>query len=165
MTSATSSSSSSTATGLVILCTLFLKKYSGKSKDSPSTSWQSAMQHAPVSAGSVRTLIALIRAVITISGLVILSQYLQTGLNASFVLIARLLLCSSCWRTGSGWRDAKVSAGNTRSGMLFTVAVAHAVTMFAAPGPMEEAHAMIFLRLLCFAKAVATWHIPCSFLP
>ena len=97
------------------------------------------MQHAPVSAGSVRTLIALIRAVMTISGLVILSQYLQTGLNA-----------------GSGWRDAKVSAGNTRSGILFTVAVAHAVTMFAAPGPMEEAHAMIFLRLLCFAKAVAT---------
>ena len=34
----------------------------------------------------------------------------------------------------------------------FTVAVAHAVTMFAAPGPMEEAHAMIFCRLLCFAK-------------
>ena len=94
--------------------------------------------------------------VMTISGLVILSQYLHTGLNASFVLTARLLLCSSCWRTGSGWRDAKVSAGNTRSGILFTVAVAHAVTMFAAPGPMEEAHAMIFLRLLCFAKAVAT---------
>lgn len=49
--------------------------------------------------------------------------------------------------------------------MLFTVAVAHAVTILAAPGPMDEAQGMIFLRLLCFANAVAVWHIPCSFLP
>ena len=49
--------------------------------------------------------------------------------------------------------------------MLFTVAVAHAVTIFAAPGPTEDAQGMILLRLLCFANAVATWHMPCSFLP
>ena len=49
--------------------------------------------------------------------------------------------------------------------MLFTVAVAQAVTIFAAPGPTEEAQGIILMRLLCFAKAMATWHIPCSFLP
>ena len=114
------------------------------------------MQHAPVSAGSVRTLIALISAVMIISGLVMRSQYLHTGLNASLVVVARLLLCSNCCNTGSGCLEANVSAGNTRSGMLLTVAVAHAVTIFAAPGPTDEAHGMIFLRLLCFANAVAT---------
>ena len=123
------------------------------------------MQQAPVSAGSVSTRIALISAVISCSGRVILSQYLHTGLNASFVVVARLLLCSSCCRTGSGCLEAKVSAGNTRRGMLFTVAVAHAVTMFAAPGPTEDAQGIIVFLLFCFAKAVATWHIPCSFLP
>ena len=162
---ARSSSSSSTATGLVILCTLFLKKYSGKSKDSPSTSWQREIQQAPVSAGSVSTRIAFISAVMIISGRVILSQYLHTGLKASLVVTARLLLCSSCWSTGSGCLEAKLSAGNTSRGILFTVAVAQAVTILAAPGPIDEAQGMIRFRLLCFAKAVATWHMPCSFLP
>ena len=49
--------------------------------------------------------------------------------------------------------------------MLLTVAVAQATTMFAAPGPTEEAQGMILLRLFCFAKAMAAWHMPCSFLP
>ena len=60
-------------------------------------------------------------------------------------------VCSNCWSTGSGWRDAKVSAGNSRSGTLLTVAVAAAVTILAEPGPIEEAHAMILRRLLVFA--------------
>ena len=54
------------------------------------------MQTAPVSDGSVRTRIALIRAVITCSGLWMRSQYFTTGLKASFVVVARLLLCSIC---------------------------------------------------------------------
>ena len=115
-----------------------------------------AIQQAPVSAGSVNTLIALINAVINCSGLTILSQYLQTGLKASFVVVAKLLLCSNCCNTGSGCLDAKVSAGNTKSGILFTVAVAQAVIIFAEPGPTEAAHGIIFLLLLCFANAVAT---------
>lgn len=123
------------------------------------------MQHAPVSAGSVSTRMALIRAVMTCSGRVMRSQYLHTGLKASLVETARLLLCSSCWSTGSGWREAKVSAGKTSRGMLLTVAVAHAVTILAAPGPTEEAQAMIRLRQFCLAKAMATWHMPCSFRP
>ncbi len=49
--------------------------------------------------------------------------------------------------------------------MLFTVAVAHATTILAAPGPTEDAHGMIVFLLFCFAKAVATWHIPCSLRP
>ena len=123
------------------------------------------MQHAPVSEGSVRTRIALISAVMSCSGRVILSQYLHTGLNASLVVVARLLLCSNCCRTGSGCLEAKVSAGNTRSGILFTVAVAQAVTMLAAPGPTDEAQGIMLFLLFCFANAVATWHMPCSFLP
>src|SRR5699024_5517603 len=99
------------------------------------------------------------------SGRVIRSQYLVTGLKASLVVTARLSLCSSCCRTGSGCLEAKVSAGNTSSGILLTVAVAQAVTMLAAPGPTDDAQAMIFFLLFCFANAVATWHIPCSFLP
>ena len=54
---------------------------------------------------------------------------------------------------------------NSKSGMWFTVAVAAAVIIFAAPGPMEEEQAIIFLRLFCFANAVATCAMPCSFLP
>ena len=109
------------------------------------------MQHAPVSAGSVKTLIALISAVIICSGLVTRSQYLHTGLNASFVVVDKLLLCSNCWRTGSGCLDANVSAGNTNNGILFTVAVAQAVTIFAAPGPTDDAQGMIFFLPFCFA--------------
>ena len=104
------------------------------------------MQQAPVSAGSVRTRIALINAVITISGRITRSQYLHTGRNASLVETAKDALCSNCCSTGSGCLEAKVSAGNTRRGILFTVAVAQAVTILAAPGPTEEAQAIIFFR-------------------
>ena len=50
-------------------------------------------------------------------------------------------------------------------GVVAALAVAAAVTMFAAPGPTDDVTAMIFLRLHCFAKAIAVWAIPCSFLP
>ena len=123
------------------------------------------MQQAPVSAGSVSTRMALMSAVITCSGRSMRSQYLQTGRKASLVETARLPLCSSCCSTGSGWREAKVSAGKTSSGMLLTVAVAQAVTILAAPGPTLEEQAMIRRRLCCFAKAMAAWHIPCSLRP
>ena len=73
--------------------------------------------------------------------------------------------CSNCCSTGSGCRVEKVSAGNSSSGTLLTVAVAAAVTMFAAPGPMEDAQAMIFLRSLILANAVAACAMPCSFFP
>ena len=95
------------------------------------------MQHAPVSAGSVKTLIALISAVIICSGLVTRSQYLHTGLNASFVVVLTIF-------SGS-------EIPNTNNGILFTVAVAQAVTIFAAPGPTDDAQGMIFFLPFCFA--------------
>ena len=49
--------------------------------------------------------------------------------------------------------------------MLFAVAVAAAVTMFAAPGPTDDVTAMICLRFMCLANATATCAWPCSFLP
>ena len=108
---------------------------------------------------------ALIMALMSCSGLWMRSQYLTTGLKASLVVVARLLDCSSCCSTGSGCLEANVSAGNTSSGMLLTVAVAHATTMLAEPGPTDAAQGMIFLRSFCLAKAVAAWHIPCSLRP
>ena len=109
------------------------------------------MHTAPHSAGSVSTRMALMSADMICSGRWMRSQYLVTGLKASLVVVARLPGCSICCRTGSGWREAKLSDGNTSSGRLFTVAVPQAVTMFAAPGPMDDAQGMIFLRSLCLA--------------
>ena len=123
------------------------------------------MQTAPVSAGSVSTRMALIRAVISCSGRATRSQYLQTGRNASFVVMPRQEGCSICCSTGSGWRVEKASPGKSSSGILLTVAQAAAVTMLAAPGPIDEAQAMIFFLSFCLANAAATWAIPCSFLP
>ena len=42
------------------------------------------------------------------------------------------------------------------------MAVAAPVTMFVAPGPIEEVHANVRSRLLILAKAVAVWTIACS---
>ena len=63
--------------------------------------------------------------------------------------------CSNCCSTGSGCLEAKESAGNTSSGRLFTVAVAHAVIILAAPGPIDEVHARIDVRFFCFVYAMA----------
>ena len=123
------------------------------------------MQTAPVSAGSVSTLMAFKRALSNISGLVILSKNLATGLNASLVVIFKLVSTSNCCKTGSGLLVANVSPGKSRSGILLTVAVAAAVTMFAAPGPILDTQGIIFLRLFCFAYAIAACAIPCSFFP
>ena len=123
------------------------------------------MQTAPVSAGSVRTRIALMQAVMRTSGRVTRSQYLQTARNASFVVVVRLTVCSICWSTGSGWRSAYVSPGRNRTGMQFAVAVSAAVTMLAAPGPTEDVQAYICLRRFCFAKPIAACAMPCSLRP
>ena len=84
---------------------------------------------------------ALIQAVINCSGRLTRSQYLLTALNASFVLMLKLLNCSICCKTGSGWRVANTSPGKRRSGIRLAVAVAAAVIILAAPGPTEEVQA------------------------
>ena len=43
-----------------------------------------------------------------------------------------------------------------------TVAVAAPVTMFVAPGPMEELQASVASRRLAFANPDAVWTIDCS---
>ena len=72
------------------------------------------------------------------SGLVILSKYLVTGLNASLAVIPGLLKCSTCWRTGSGILFAYVSPGKNKIGNLLLIATAAAVTILVAPGPTDD---------------------------
>ena len=124
-----------------------------------------ATHTAPVLAGSVSTRMALSMALMSCSGRTTRSQYRHTGRKASLVDRLRSWVCSTCWSTGSGWRQAYTSPGRISTGMLLAVAVAAAVTMLAAPGPTEEVTAMIFFRLHCLAKATAVWAMPCSFLP
>ena len=47
--------------------------------------------------------------------------------------------------------------------MRLTVAVAAPVTMFVAPGPIDDVQANAWSRFLCFAYAVEMWTMPCSF--
>ena len=82
------------------------------------------------------------------SGRLTLSQYLETGLKASLTVRSPSCGASSCWRTGSGPREAKTSPGSSRTGSRFIVARAAPVTMFVAPGPMEEVQAKVWRRFL-----------------
>ena len=71
--------------------------------------------------------------------------------------------CSTCCSTGSGMRLWKVSPGSRSSGSRFASAAPAAVTMFVAPGPIEDVATMICCRRIAFANASAASAIPCSF--
>ncbi len=94
---------------------------------------------------------ALRQALISCSGRAIRSQYRLTALNASLAVTLGSENCSTCWSTGSGCRQAKVSPGRSSTGMRFTVAVPAAVTMLSAPGPIELVTAQICRRRICLA--------------
>ena len=51
--------------------------------------------------------------------------------------------CSTCCRTGSGSRLAKVSPDRSSSGSRFAIATPAAVTMLVAPGPTDDVATMI----------------------
>ena len=56
---------------------------------------------------------------------------------------------STCCNTGSGPRLANTSPGNNNTGSRLTWAKPAAVTIFRAPGPMEDVTAIVRLRLSC----------------
>ncbi len=87
----------------------------------------------------------------TCSGRVIRSQYRVTARNASFTVAAGLSKRSICWSTGSGIRLWNVSPESSRIGSRFACATPAAVTMFSAPGPIEEVAIMIRRRRIAFA--------------
>ncbi len=117
---------------------------------------------APVSVGSVSTRIAFIRDGTSCSGRLIRSQNRDTGLNASFTEMSSVRGSSSCWSTGSGRRVTKMSEGSSSTGRRLVVASAAPVTMFVAPGPIEDVTAQVCNRFLCLAKAAAACTPPCS---
>jgi len=57
---------------------------------------------------------------------------------------------------------AKTSPGISRTGRRLTCAIAAAVTMLVAPGPIEDVQAIMRLRREALAKAIAAWAIACS---
>ena len=109
------------------------------------------MQAGPQSAGSNMVCTAAGKDWIICSGLVILSKYLVTGLNASFAVIPGLLKFSTCCKTGSGILFAKVSPGKNKIGNLLLIATAAAVTIFVAPGPTDA----VAIKICCLLFALA----------
>ena len=81
------------------------------------------------------------------------SKNLDKGLKASFTDIVKSYGCSSCCRTGSATRFAKVSAGKSSTGKRFVVATAAPVSIFVAPGPTDDAHAKVERRRVIRAYA------------
>ncbi len=53
---------------------------------------------------------------------------------------------SSCWSTAPAARVAKTSPGSSSTGRRLIVASAAPVTMFVAPGPIDEAQAKVESR-------------------
>jgi hypothetical protein len=51
------------------------------------------------------------------------------------------------------------------TGNRFDMAMPAAVTMFVAPGPIDDVHTMICWRRIAFANAAAARPMPCSFCP
>ena len=72
-------------------------------------------------------------------------------MKQSFTEMSWLCSDSSCWSTGATLRRAKMSPGISSTGSRFTVAPAAPVTMFVAPGPMEDTHAKVCMRFFVFA--------------
>ena len=118
----------------------------------------------PVSAWDVSTLITSGKAVINCSGLLILSQYLETGLKQSLTDISWVRLDSNCCSTGATCLVANISPGIKRTGILLMVAAAAPVSILVAPGPIEDVQTKVCNLFFTLAKAAAVCTIPCSFL-
>ena len=120
---------------------------------------------APASTGSVSTRMAAGSAVSSCSGRVMRSKKRQTGRNASLTVTSASSGCCSCCSTGPWCLVAYVSPGSSSTGSRLTVASAAPVTMFSAPGPIEEVTARVARRRLCLANAVAACTRACSLRP
>ena len=116
----------------------------------------------PHSAGSVSTWIARGSEARSCSGRMMRSKKRETGLKQSLAVTVASPKSSTCCRTGSGRRLAKVSPGSSSTGRRLTCATAAAVTMLSAPGPIEVVQAIIWRRNLALAKAIAACAMPCS---
>ena len=73
--------------------------------------------------------------------------------------------CSTCCSTGSGARLANVSPTSSNTGSRFACATPAAVTMFSAPGPIDDVAAITWRRSVARAYATAASAMPCSFWP
>ena len=58
---------------------------------------------------------------------------------------------SNCWSVGETRRVANMSPGKSSTGSRFTVAAAAPVTIFVAPGPMEDVQANVASRFFILA--------------
>lgn len=123
------------------------KNSSGQSYASACTSCGSASVTAPVSTGSVSTRIACRAAGMSASGRVTRSKYFDTGRRQSLTDTSPAYGTSSCWRTGSAGRVAKMSPGSRSTGRWLIVASAAPVTRLVAPGPMDVVTACADSRL------------------
>jgi hypothetical protein len=59
-------------------------------------------------------------------------------------------------------RDTNVSPEMNRTGSRLAIAMPAAVTMFVAPGPIDDVQTMTCCRRIAFAKAAAASPMPCS---
>ena len=136
----------------------------GQSKASVCTSCGRAIVTAPVSAGSVSTRMAASSADGSCSGRQTRSKNRETGRNASLTDTSWAPGCSSSWSTGGATLVANTSPGSSSTGSRLIVASAAPVTMFVAPGPIEEVQAKADSRLRARANAAAACTMACSFL-
>ena len=96
---------------------------------------------------------------------VIRSKNRDTGRNTSLTLMSWPAGFSSCCNTGSATRVAKMSPGSSSTGNRLMVASAAPVTMFVAPGPIEEVQASVDIRFRVRANATAACTMACSLRP
>src|SRR5690625_4614715 len=143
--------------------TLFSKRDVGKSNASVCTSWGRQIVTAPVSSGDVSTLNASSIDHASCSGLLIRSQYLETGLKASLTVTSCPNGYSSSCRTGPTFLFANVSLGRSNRGIRLMVAVAAPVIILVEPGPTDAVQASACIRYFALANAMAVWVIACSF--
>jgi hypothetical protein len=138
---AASASACGSGRGRPIRHTRVANSSSGQSAASTAVSCGSASVTAPVSAGSVSTRMAASSAAGSCSGRQIRSKQRDTGRRQSLTETSRLRGSSSSCSTGLAGRVANTSPGSSSTGSRLTVASAAPVTMFVAPGPIEEVQA------------------------
>ena len=165
MAAAASCTSSGSGAGRGTRQTRRANSSAGQSNASVAVSCGSASVTAPVAAGSVSTRMACSKAVGSCSGRQIRSKYTETGRKQSFTETSADRGSSSSWSTGLAGRVAKTSPGSSSTGSRLTVARAAPVTMFVAPGPMEEVQANACRRCEARAYPAAACTIACSFRP
>ena len=141
------------------------KSDSGQSNASACTSCGRAIVAAPVSTGSVSTLIAPSRAAGNCSGRQTRSKKRDSGLNASLTVTSLSWGSSSSCRTGALTRVANVSDGSSRTGSRLMVASAAPVSILVDPGPMLAVTAHACIRSFCLAYAAAVCTMACSLRP